>query len=441
MLDENIIDIIFAVYTAIISGLFIVLYKKGNFLLLWLFTSIFFTIGNIIFIFRYYNSIYRLISNIFYFISALFLSSSIFQEYYQIFFNNRGSPETHYNGNERVFPVIFIIFSVALINFIQIPFLLYILIMMAFMTKIYLKIKSITHLFLLLAQIFTFLTLFFSVLHNFSIQGMWEIAYFMKLMLGGSLLATGLSAPTESKLHQSEEKFRTSYNRAEFYKDLFTHDINNILQSIQSALDLFAIYGKDLQDKKDFFDLIVLVHGQINRAANLVYNIKKLSEMDEKEYPLKEMDAWKCLKKSIDLIKKKYPHKKLKITLEHGAEKTLVKANELLFDVFKNILNNAIIHNKNEIIEITAKSHEIIINDSKYQKIEISDNGIGIHDAIKKKIFERATLKEKSITGTGLSLSLVKKIIESYKGEIWVENRIKEDYSKGSKVIILLPTK
>ncbi|MHA1804509.1 MAG: sensor histidine kinase [Promethearchaeota archaeon] len=309
------------------------------------------------------------------------------------------------------------------------------------MTKIYLKIKSITHLFLLLAQIFTFLTLFFSVLHNFSIQGMWEIAYFMKLMLGGSLLATGLSAPTESKLHQSEEKFRTSYNRAEFYKDLFTHDINNILQSIQSALDLFAIYGKDLQDKKDFFDLIVLVHGQINRAANLVYNIKKLSEMGEKEYPLKEMDAWKCLKKSIDLIKKKYPHKKLKITLEHGAEKTLVKANELLFDVFKNILNNAIIHNKNEIIEITAKSHEIIINDSKYQKIEISDNGIGIHDAIKKKIFERATLKEKSITGTGLSLSLVKKIIESYKGEIWVENRIKEDYSKGSKVIILLPTK
>ncbi|MFW9879465.1 MAG: hypothetical protein ACFFG0_40835 [Candidatus Thorarchaeota archaeon] len=39
----------------------------------------------------------------------------------------------------------------------------------------------------------------------------------------------------------------------------------------------------------------------------------------------------------------------------------------------------------------------------------------------------------------GLGLSLVKKIANSYFGHIWVENRVKEDYKKGSNFVLLLP--
>ena len=39
----------------------------------------------------------------------------------------------------------------------------------------------------------------------------------------------------------------------------------------------------------------------------------------------------------------------------------------------------------------------------------------------------------------GLGLSLVKKIIESYHGQIWVEDRFEGDYSKGSNFIVLIP--
>ena len=38
-----------------------------------------------------------------------------------------------------------------------------------------------------------------------------------------------------------------------------------------------------------------------------------------------------------------------------------------------------------------------------------------------------------------MGLSLVKRIIESYEGEIWVEDRIIGDHSKGSNFIILIP--
>ena len=40
----------------------------------------------------------------------------------------------------------------------------------------------------------------------------------------------------------------------------------------------------------------------------------------------------------------------------------------------------------------------------------------------------------------GLGLSLVKKTIDRYNGKIWVENKVKDDYSKGSNFIILIPT-
>jgi len=43
---------------------------------------------------------------------------------------------------------------------------------------------------------------------------------------------------SEQLLKESEEKYRKAYNRAEFYKDLFAHDISNILQHILSATEL-----------------------------------------------------------------------------------------------------------------------------------------------------------------------------------------------------------
>jgi signal transduction histidine kinase len=54
-------------------------------------------------------------------------------------------------------------------------------------------------------------------------------------------------------------------------------------------------------------------------------------------------------------------------------------------------------------------------------------------------IFQKGHKKDKNVRGMGIGLSLVKKIIESYNGEIWVENRIQNDKSQGSNFIMLIP--
>ena len=103
------------------------------------------------------------------------------------------------------------------------------------------------------------------------------------------------------------------------------------------------------------------------------------------------------------------------------------------------MLINAVKYNDNSTIEILITISKEQKDNINYIRIDSTDNGIGVEDARKEVIFLRAYNKDKSISGLGLGLSLVKKIIETYNGQIWVENRIEGDHSKGSNFVILLP--
>jgi signal transduction histidine kinase len=71
--------------------------------------------------------------------------------------------------------------------------------------------------------------------------------------------------------------------------------------------------------------------------------------------------------------------------------------------------------------------------------MEFMDNGIGITDDKKDLIFQKGYKKDNHVRGMGIGLSLVKKIIESYNGKIWVESRVKTDYSQGSNFVLEIP--
>jgi len=116
-------------------------------------------------------------------------------------------------------------------------------------------------------------------------------------------------------------------------------------------------------------------------------------------------------------------------------------ANELLSEVFENIIMNSINYNRNKVVQIEVIISKVKIYSENYVKFELKDNGIGIDDARKDIIFQETHIKSRHSKGMGIGLSLVAKLIGLYGGEIWVENRIKEDSTKGSNFIILIPLK
>lgn len=260
----------------------------------------------------------------------------------------------------------------------------------------------------------------------------------IKGIIGTSLDITDRKI-AEIELQKSELTYREAYNRAEFYKDIFTHDINNILQNISSGIQLNEMHLNKPEKSNKIKRNIELIKSQIKRGANLVSNIRKLSKLSESEPLLFNVNCIEVLKKSIKYFNNAFREKNIKIEVQIIENNLKILANELLEDVFENILTNSINYNESEIIKIEVKVNKELREGINYIKIQFIDNGIGITDERKNQIFIRGYSEETSIHGMGLGLSLVKKIIDSYNGEIWMEDRVKGDYTKGNNCVILIP--
>jgi len=107
-----------------------------------------------------------------------------------------------------------------------------------------------------------------------------------------------------------------------------------------------------------------------------------------------------------------------------------VQANELFVDVLRNLLINAVKHTKPEPvdIEVTAES------DGDTVEIAVADNGPGVDDARKQRIFDRGETSG-SAGGSGFGLYFVDSIVETYGGSVTVE----DNEPQGAQFILTLP--
>ena len=213
--------------------------------------------------------------------------------------------------------------------------------------------------------------------------------------------------------------------------------MRNILAGIQGTVGVLPYILKDTETEK-IKDTIKKVQTQVFRGADLIKNVCKLSEIEYFE-DQKKIELVSILHSATEFVSKNNPEKKVDIKFENNLENFYVVANDLLLDIFENILFNAINHNKNEQIEIIIKISELKEEERKLIKIEFIDNGFGISDNIKKNIFQKAFKKSEDQRRIGLGLSLVKEILERYEGKIWIGDKIKGDYQQGSNFMVLIP--
>jgi len=246
---------------------------------------------------------------------------------------------------------------------------------------------------------------------------------------------------TEENLRKTEKKYEKAFNRATFYKDLFTHDIKNIFNNISMAFYLIDKERKK-QAKLDYESpdsLFNSINNQLNRGKSLISNIQKLSGLDKENIDLNRTDFLDYLLKTIEYVKKSNLGKIIKINVEKSEDQIFVTANELIADVFENILVNSIRYNDNKVPEIDITVSKIKLNGLSYVKLEFKDNGIGVHDSRKEKIFLEGFMDLKGEKGMGVGLSLITKIITFFNGKIWVEDRIEGNHLEGSNFIVLIP--
>ena len=88
--------------------------------------------------------------------------------------------------------------------------------------------------------------------------------------------------------------------------------------------------------------------------------------------------------------------------------------------VYRNFVDNALKYGGDQMLEIKIGYNE---SDS-YHILSLSDDGVGITEEYKEKIFKQFQRHEtsKGTAGTGLGLAVVKEVAERHQGQAWMEN-------------------
>lgn len=245
-----------------------------------------------------------------------------------------------------------------------------------------------------------------------------------------SILTMGLDI-TQKK--QSETALKTAKEEAELYVDIMSHDIGNMNQAMMGYLEMAMDTIKPVGMGKELLEKPLDV---ISNSSALIDNVKKLRRLQSGEIPLKVVDVGQILSAVKDTYANT-PGREVTINYEPVSGYNVI-ANEILKDVFSSLVSNAIKHSSGP-VTIDILTEIVSLGGKEYYRVDIVDNGPGITDELKKKLF--ANIKENNVKGLrrGIGLQLVKTFITTFHGEVWVEDRVPGDYTRGARFVILLP--
>jgi len=236
---------------------------------------------------------------------------------------------------------------------------------------------------------------------------------------------------TERK--RTEEALKAAKAQAELYLDLMAHDINNMHQIALGYLELAQDTFRIDEQQMEFLDKPIEI---LRRSAQLISNVRKMQKLVEETLPAQVMDV----REVLVVVQKEYgsvPHKPVTLDLRCTGH-CYVLANELLYDVFTNLVTNAIKHTGDR-ASISIIMEKIKENRLQFCRISVEDNGPGILDDLKEVIFNRMLKGTTRSKGMGLGLYLVKSLVDSYGGKVRVEDRVPGDHAQGARFVVQLP--
>ena len=249
---------------------------------------------------------------------------------------------------------------------------------------------------------------------------------------------------------ENYDKMIEEKKHSDLLVDLITHDIGNYHQVIQTSLGLVIFLLEknktnilSPQDSQKIFSYLTTAKNALTRSQSLVDNIRRLERLyGQKDLKLVLKNLPESINNAYSTVKQTLydnnPHgKKISISMTHGHPMDInIMAEDLLDEIFINLFSNTVKYTDSSEVKIDVMIKDYFIGEAKYWMITISDYGKGIPDSIKKELFERFYYKAK---GSGLGLSIVRALVERYRGKIWVGDRVYKDYTKGTTFGMIFP--
>ncbi|SMG50574.1 Signal transduction histidine kinase [Marivirga sericea] len=216
---------------------------------------------------------------------------------------------------------------------------------------------------------------------------------------------------------------------------IVAHDLKSPINQMNGLITILG-FKSEKWDKEEI-DIFEKLESSNLHLKELVERILDLESIQKKSlnYKFSTVDMADTLKETISEFEEKAQSKNISIDFSRVTNgKSVMVDSFFLKQVFENLLSNALKFSpfKSQVFVGTESHHE-------YHHVYIEDQGPGISEKDKMKLFTKYMTLSAKPTGdessTGLGLSIVKKYVEEMNGSVWCES----EFGKGAKFIVAFP--
>jgi PAS domain S-box-containing protein len=231
-----------------------------------------------------------------------------------------------------------------------------------------------------------------------------------------------------------EELVKKNEEQDEIIKDhsLFIHTASHDLRSpISNITGLVNSLKESHDDPKELELIIKMLDQSVERLKN---RLNELAAVGKEREEATEVEFHKALNDVLLDLKEEIKDSEAEITSDFSKAPIINFPRKNLKSILQNLISNSVKfrspHRKPKILIDTEKSGDGCI------VLRVSDNGLGIQEKDREKIFRMYHRLNPGIQGTGVGMTIIKRMVENSGGKIELESKIGE----GSTFKIFLPS-
>jgi signal transduction histidine kinase len=232
----------------------------------------------------------------------------------------------------------------------------------------------------------------------------------------------------EEKQTKLLEKVEKTNRELQEFASIVSHDLKAPLRGIKTLANWIL---SDCADKlnDNATEQMNLLLERVERMYNLIEGILQYSRAGRTEGKRIQVNLNDFVPEIISMV---VPPEHITVTIED--ELPVIECEEIhVMQIFQNLLSNAIKYMDKPQGRIQVNC----VEQDGFWKFSVADNGPGIDEKYFEKIFKifQALTTSPDFIGTGVGLTVAKKLVELYHGRIWVESKVDE----GSTFFFTLP--
>ncbi|MHA2229083.1 MAG: sensor histidine kinase [Candidatus Thorarchaeota archaeon] len=244
------------------------------------------------------------------------------------------------------------------------------------------------------------------------------VSMFMILMafviLALSMMATAVTEPHQglaTKIRIRTKELGQSRDESEFYLNIWSHEVGNILQGILmylEGLEIGAYSSGDIEAK------IEPAKALSERATRVIRQVSELAQMKEQAPKLYPVGVGEIIRNVVEVERAAAEVSSAQIQVNQVGRELIIQADGLLSKIFSNIIRNVLERSKNRQPSIHIMAFEVLST----VHVEIRDNADPLPDGVVSFLLGEGGASQSEV---GLDLFILRNLIYRYSGKISIE--------------------